>query len=126
MAPSFLKDLRRRSKASFRTDRSTDSSNGGSNGTTDSVPTTKSSSTVDSTYGENTPPALTDSSPALNLQSLSNSMPPPIPNGRPIMSNRQSVGGMSGLGSLSPKSSLPTSPYAPRILSISDNTWVKP
>ena len=129
MAPSFLKDIRRRSRASFRTDRSTDSSNGsGFNSTNGSVPTTKSSSTLNSTYGGTTPPALTNSNSASNLQTLAN-LPPPPP-ARPTIStsssNRYSVSGMSGLGSPSQKSSLPTSPYAPRILSISENTWVCP
>lgn len=127
MAPSFLKDIRRRSKASFRTDKSTDSSTGGSNGTNGSVPTTKSSSTLNSTYGSTTPPALTDSISASNLQALIG--PPTIPNNRPTISasssNRYSVSGMSGLGSPSQsKSSLPTSQYAPRILSIADSAWV--
>lgn len=122
MAPSFLKDIRRRSKASFRTDRSTESSNGGSNGTAGSIPTTKSSSTLNS--GGITPPTLTNSNSASNLQSLNGGTTPPIP-ARPQMSNRHSVSGMSGLGSPSQKSSLPVSPYAPRILSISDNTWVR-
>jgi hypothetical protein len=123
MAPSFLKDIRRRSRASFRTDKSTDSSNG----TNGSVPTTKSSSTLNSTFGGTTPPILTNSTSASNLQSLGN-LPPPLPPTRPTistsLSNRHSVSGMSGLGSPSQKSNLPTSPYAPRILSISDNTWV--
>ncbi|KAK6608967.1 zinc metalloproteinase [Botrytis cinerea] len=47
---------------------------------------------------------------------------------RPIVSttgsNRHSVSGMSGVGSPSSKSALPVSPYSPRILSITDNTWV--
>lgn len=124
MAPSFLKDIRRRSKTSFRTDRSTDSSNG----TTHSAPPTnsignKSSSTLSSLYGGSTPPSLPNSQSASNLQNLSNGQLLPS---RPTVStsNRYSVSGMSGLGSPSANSSLPTSPYAPRILSISDNTWV--
>lgn len=41
-------------------------------------------------------------------------------------SNRYSVSGMTGLGSPSPngKNTLPISQFVPRILSISDNTWV--
>ncbi|TAQ87359.1 hypothetical protein B7494_g4338 [Chlorociboria aeruginascens] len=114
MAPSFLKDIRRRSKASFR---SSDSN------TNSSTPTTKSSSTLSSNT-DGTAPVLGSSSSASNLPTLANpSMPPQT---RPAMSpsNRHSVSGLSGLGSPSPKSTLPTSPYAPRILSISDNTWV--
>ncbi|CAG8972904.1 hypothetical protein HYALB_00001324 [Hymenoscyphus albidus] len=130
MAPSFLKEIRRRSKSSFRTNRSTDSSNASNNESGASVPTTKSSSTLSSVYGSTTPPAsslLSKSPSAGNLQQRLGT-PPPIPNGRPTVStsssNRYSVSGMSGLGSPSPKSTLPTSPYAPRILSITDNTWV--
>jgi hypothetical protein len=123
MAPSFFKDIRRRSKASFRTDGSADSSNG----TNGSAANTQSSSTLNSTCGGNTPPTLTTSSSSPNLQNLANH-PPSLPPARPTIStsssNRYSVSGMSGLGSPSQKSSIPPSPYAPRILSISDNTWV--
>lgn len=45
----FFKDLRRRSKASFKTDKSSEGSADGSNGTTNS------SSTVNSVYGTSTP-----------------------------------------------------------------------
>lgn len=134
MAPSFLKEIRRRSKSSFRTDRSTDSSNASNNESNASVPKNKSSSTLSSIYGgTTTPPAssfLSKSPSAGNLQQQQQQLgtPPPLPNVRPTVStsssNRYSVSGMSGLGSPSPKSTLPTSPYAPRILSITDNTWV--
>lgn len=64
---------------------------------------------------------LTTSNSASDLSVL----PPPT---RPAIStsasNRYSVSGMSGLGSPAPQSSLPTSPYAPRIVSINDGTWV--
>ena len=46
----FFKELRRRSKASFRTNDSSAESNG-------TVPTTKSSSTLNSSYGASTPPS---------------------------------------------------------------------
>ncbi|KAG9229746.1 zinc metallo protein-like proteinase [Amylocarpus encephaloides] len=129
MAPSFLKEIRRRSKSSFRTDRSTDSSSG-SGTTNDSSPATKSSSTLSSINGGTTPPStapvLTSLTLASNIQKLNKT--PPLTPGRPTAPaaavNRQSVSGMSGLGSPSPMSTLPCSPYAPRILSISDNTWV--
>ena len=139
--PSFLslKDLRRRSRASFgtsSTDRSSDSSNGTGNGTNESLPGLKSSSAATSSYGGNTPPALTISHSASNLESLTNgipigipdsipnSTPPPNPNGRPTVSKRLSVGGMSGLGSLGPNSTLPGSLYSPRITSIAEGAWV--
>ena len=124
MAPSFLRDLRRRSKASFRTDRSTDESS-------DTNGSTPSTSTLNSAGGlESTTPPLTKSGSASNLQN--GNVPPSLPPYRPTVhtsaSNRYStagsVSGMSGLGSPAQNSSLPTSPYAPRILSIADKTWV--
>ena len=126
MAPSFLKDFRRKSKASFRTDHSTDSSgaSNGTNGTTGFAPTTKSSTST--LNGATTPPALTNSTS--NLHIFSSNGVPPIPERPTVLtsrSNRYSVSGMSGLGSPSQKSSLPTSPYAPRITSIAENTWVR-
>jgi hypothetical protein len=126
MAPSFLKDLRRRSRASFRTDKSTDSSNA-SNGT---VPTTKSTSTLNSTYGSQTPPsALQSSSSSSNLFKDQTNQAPPVPV-RPQISTSSSKRystGMYGLGSPSSANgnpTLPTSPYAPRITSIHDGAWV--
>ena len=132
MAPSFLKDIRRRSKSSFRTSKSTDSSFGGNGSNGSTAATNKSSSTLSSIYGGSSPstPALTTSMSAGNLQKLNGDIPPvpplrPSPNA--TTNNRysvQSVPGMSGLGSPSQKSTLPASQFAPRILSISDNTWV--
>ncbi|KAB5518758.1 putative peptidase family-domain-containing protein [Coniochaeta sp. 2T2.1] len=131
MAPSFLnnfKELRRRSKASFRTDRSTDISSDGSNGT---APTS----------GSLTPPSIPNQSDlSLHLQVKGDQpdgalSPPPIPlQSRPQLSssgsgagNRQSVSGMTGLGSpvlggRGPQ--LPVSPFSPRIMNIADNAWV--
>ena len=86
-----FKDLRRRSRASFRT---TDSSSG-SNGT---VPTAKSTSTLDSSYGAITPPKLNGingSTPNLASIKSPETSPPPIPSSRPppipSYSNRNSV-----------------------------------
>lgn len=121
MAPSFLnfKDLRRRSRASFRTDRSTDASSEASQGAT---PTT----------GSLTPPSIgQQSDPALHLQVKD--QPPPVPQTRPQLAsnpngaNRYSVSGMAGLGS--PVQSgrgpaLPVSQYSPRITNVPDNSWV--
>jgi hypothetical protein len=126
MAPSFLKDLRRRSRASFRTDKSTESSNGSSG----MVPTTKSTSTLNSTYGSQTPPsALQSSSSSSNLYKDQITPPPPVPV-RPQISTSSSKRystGMYGLGSPSSangNATLPTSPYAPRTTSIHDGAWV--
>lgn len=136
MAPSFLnfKELRRRSRASFRTEHSADNSSDGavSHGTTTSS-------------GSVTPPSIAhQSDPALNLQlkdsnannnnapSQAQSQPqspqlnqarPPLP---PNNSSRYSVSGMSGLGapSINGRQTVPVSPYAPRILNVSENAWV--
>ncbi|WQF78377.1 Putative jacalin-like lectin domain-containing protein [Colletotrichum destructivum] len=120
MAPSILnfRALRRRSKSSFKTDRSnTDVSSDASNATT---PTP--------TSGASTPPSIAQNSdPSLNLQLKDSNHPqarPPlqaVPN-----SHRQSVSGMTGLGSpvINGKSTLPVSPYAPRIANITENAWV--
>ncbi|KAL1862983.1 hypothetical protein VTK73DRAFT_6514 [Phialemonium thermophilum] len=125
MAPSLLsgfKELRRRSRASFRTEQSTDSSSEGSHGT---APTS----------GSLTPPSIAhQSDPALHLQVKDSSDVPPVParpalqssiNGSPT--NRYSVSGMTGLGSPVQNGrgpALPVSPYSPRVLNVSDNSWV--
>jgi hypothetical protein len=127
MAPSFLKDLRRRSRASFRTDKSTESSSA-SEGST--VPKTKSSSTLNSTGGSQTPPSILQSSNSSASLQTQSKQPPPVPV-RPQVttssSNKRYSTGMYGLGSpTSPNgsASLPSSPYAPRITSIHDGAWV--
>jgi hypothetical protein len=129
MAP-FFKDLRRRSKASFRTDRSTESSDA-SNASSGTVPTTKSTSTLNSTYSSRTPPsALQSSVSSADVFQQKPNQDPPVPPVRPQIStssNKRYSTGMYGLGSPSStngNSSLPTSPYAPRITSINDGAWV--
>ncbi|RYP49025.1 hypothetical protein DL768_005216 [Monosporascus sp. mg162] len=121
MAPSFLnfRELRRRSRASFRTDRSTDTSSNSDH----------QSQETDQTTGSITPPSLsTQSDPAINLQKDQPQAPPvpPRPSVQPHNSSRYSVPGMTGLGSpaLSGKSSLPVSQYAPRISNVTENVWV--
>ncbi|KAI1207413.1 putative peptidase family-domain-containing protein [Annulohypoxylon truncatum] len=123
MAPSFLnfKDFRRRSRASIRTDRSTDTSSYDDHHSQNTTPTN----------GSITPPSITaNSDPALNAQLKDQPQPPPIPANRPPpqpnSNNRYSVSGMAGLGSpaLNGKSSLPVSQYAPRITNLGENTWV--
>ncbi|KAK8069309.1 peptidase family-domain-containing protein [Apiospora phragmitis] len=121
MAPSFLnfKELRRRSRASFRSNTDNSSNDENSNSTT---PTT----------GSITPPTLgTQSDPSLNLQVKD--QPPPVPQTRPSLAssgtnpNRYSVSGMAGLGSpvLNGKTKqIPVSQYAPRITNVSENSWV--
>ncbi|KAL2194553.1 putative peptidase family-domain-containing protein [Corynascus similis CBS 632.67] len=128
MPPSFLnfKELRRRSRASFKTERSTDESSETSNHTTP-------------TSGSLTPPSIgADSDPALNLQLKDQPQPQPPsvpstavarpqPHPFPNASNRYSVSGMSGLGSPVPGGrgpSLPVSQFSPRIINVADNSWV--
>ncbi|KAF9873614.1 zinc metalloproteinase [Colletotrichum karsti] len=121
MAPSILnfRALRRRSKASFKTDRSnTDISSDASQGT---APTP--------TSGASTPPSLAYASdPALDLQVKDpNQQPQARPPLQPVNnSHRHSVSGMAGLGSpvVNGKSSLPVSQYAPRIANVAENAWV--
>lgn len=136
MAPSFLKELRRRSKSSFRTEKtgrtpgSADSNTGSDEGKgIESALAAKSSSSLNSSSGGTTPPApLTSPSSTTNLQTLSNGngQHPVSPN-RPTIttSNRYSVSGMSGLGSPNGSTTIPVSPYAPRILSIESGSWVQ-
>ncbi|UKZ76095.1 hypothetical protein TrVFT333_003791 [Trichoderma virens FT-333] len=127
MAPAFLslKDLRRRSRASFRTENSNDTSSDGtlSHETNDTTPSS----------GSLTPPShLSD--PALNLQvkdSNASGQYPAQAQNRPMMvpggnSSRYSVSGMSGLGSPAPngRTNLPVSQYAPRVQNIAENAWV--
>jgi hypothetical protein len=127
MAPTFLslKNLRRQSRASFRTETSTDTSSDGalSHDTHDTTPSS----------GSLTPPSH-QSDPALNLQVKDGNGPgltPAQAQNRPMMapggnSSRYSVSGMSGLGSPSPngRTNLPVSQYAPRVQNISENAWV--
>ena len=120
MAPSFLnfKEFRRRSRASFRTDRSTDTSSNsdqqshGTSGTTGSI----------------TPPSVgAQSDSALNLPRDQAPPVPPRPPVQPFSNNRYSVSGMTGLGSpiLNGRTSLPVSQYAPRISNLTENVWVR-
>ncbi|KAM3069934.1 hypothetical protein ACMFMG_004029 [Clarireedia jacksonii] len=128
MAPSFLKDLKRRSKSSSTkaTDSSTGESKGssGSNGTynteSNGFNSSKSQTSLNSSYSASTPPAMSNSMSSSNLNGIAPTRPPVSTTN----THRYSVSGISGLGSPSSKSALPVSPYSPRILSISDNTWV--
>ncbi|KAM0322409.1 hypothetical protein ACHAQA_009476 [Verticillium albo-atrum] len=119
----FLKSLRRRSKASIRTERSTDRS--GEQYNTDS--SSDASRNTAPTTGSVTPPSTHGSDPALDQQ-LKNINPAARPPPQPLpASNRYSVSGMSGLGSPvvnGSKSNLPVSHYAPRIINAPNNAHV--
>ncbi|KAG6148128.1 hypothetical protein E4U28_005181 [Claviceps purpurea] len=128
MAPSFLKQLRRRSRASFRTDTSTDASSDGTN----SQGTSPSSGSV-------TPPSVGhQSDPALDFQIKSSGSLRKIPKrtvsqSRPALSSvcsnssnsRTSVSGMSGLGAppVGGRDTVSLSQYAPRVHNILENSW---
>lgn len=142
MAPSLLslKSIRRRSKASFKTEKSsndaTDASSDGSHGRTP-------------TSGSLTPPSAAPSVAGLSDVALNHQLSkeklsespsgtppvPPLPQLRPPLrattngSNRHSVSGMTGLGSPAPggrgpQPQLPVSPYAPQIDNIRNGAWV--
>ncbi|CAN8104763.1 unnamed protein product [Discula destructiva] len=132
MAPSLLsiKSLRRRSKASFKTEKSDNSSD--------------ASQARTPTSGSLTPPSAApsvnneQSDAALHQQlqkEINDAGVPPIPGMRPPLrpatnnSNRFSVNGMTGLGSPAmggrgPQPQLPVSPYAPQIDNIRHGAWV--
>ncbi|KAL8713953.1 MAG: hypothetical protein Q9220_002099 [cf. Caloplaca sp. 1 TL-2023] len=131
----FFKELRRR-KTSSKSENSPTNGSTASNESNGTVPATKSSSTLSSLYGSNSTPASSiqpnQSNPNLALANgkLGNpsSAPPqrPVALGGAMSSNRNSVAGMSGVLSVNSGSqSKPvTSAFAPRILSITDNSWV--
>ncbi|GAD99108.1 zinc metalloproteinase [Paecilomyces variotii No. 5] len=126
---SIFKELRRRSKASFRTNASSEQSNG-------DMASGKSSSTIETSSSSTTPPSSIKpdlSSPNLPALSQTSSntnasiAPSPLPQ-RPVpltsQSTRNSVAGSSFSSNGTWRSPAPSSPYAPRIISISDNSWV--
>ncbi|KIX07619.1 uncharacterized protein Z518_02272 [Rhinocladiella mackenziei CBS 650.93] len=121
----FFKDLRRRSKASFRTSGSSTESNG-------TVPTAKSSSTLNSALGNTTPPstyhANGSASNVLATVKSNGDTPPPVPQRPNIMmpnSNRNSMITLSPSGSNgTTRVPPPTSAFAPKLTSILDNSVV--
>lgn len=139
----FFKELRRRSKASFRTSDSSAESNG-------TVPTTKSTSTLNSSYGASTPPSFVQpngsTSNVIATKSNGDNTAPPLPPRPPVAplkSNRNSTvvrdhtplsrrlsltAALQGFGSsgssVTMRSPGATSPFAPKLTSIADNTVV--
>lgn len=133
MAPAFFKNLRRRSRASFRTDRSTDTSSEGATSNGGTAPPS----------GSATPPSIAhQSDPAINLQVKDgpNASITSTPSGQTLSqphlrppvtpvsaSNRySSISGTSGPGapSINGRQNMPLSPFAPRILNVPENAWV--
>ncbi|GAB7353892.1 hypothetical protein MBLNU459_g4246t1 [Dothideomycetes sp. NU459] len=144
--PSFLKDFRRKSKANFKANTNSNSATNDSNSHSSSdsnsndgpaanyeIPQNKSSSTLSSIIGR-----ATAQSPQLRSQSTTNlnggqaangTRTPPLLSGRPppmtAGSSRYSIAlkGMSNSNG-SPKPGQYTSPLAPRIVSVSEGSWV--
>ncbi|KAL8902234.1 MAG: hypothetical protein Q9192_000109 [Flavoplaca navasiana] len=133
----FFKELRRR-KTSSKSENSLPTASAPSTESNGTVPTTKSSSTLSSFYG-----SITTSTPASSIQpnhsnpnltltinksgTATNPMPQrPVALGTGMAGNRNSVAGLSTMQSFNngpvPKPPAPT--FAPRILSITDNSWV--
>ncbi|GIZ38269.1 hypothetical protein CKM354_000169000 [Cercospora kikuchii] len=133
--PSFLKDhlsFRRRSRASIKEPSSAsasgNSSENGNDETTQIHALSKSSSTLASYAEPKTSPPTTLSSSRSNTNLSvhgANGKAPPVP-ARPRMpssqSNRYSISGMPAQNCERPTPS--TSPLAPRVLSVSDGSWV--
>uniref|UniRef100_A0A093XZI8 Putative zinc metalloproteinase n=1 Tax=Talaromyces marneffei PM1 TaxID=1077442 RepID=A0A093XZI8_TALMA len=128
---SIFKELRRRSKASFQTTTTTDSQSNGN------APSGQSSSTIGTIDSSTTPPSSIKpslSSPNLSTlnEAVDGSAVPPVPSPlpqRPVpitsQSNRHSyysTNGSPANGSI--RTPVASSPYAPRIISVSDNSWV--
>ncbi|KAJ5489899.1 Mannose-binding lectin [Penicillium expansum] len=125
----FFKDLRRRSKATFHKtpSHSVEEVSG------------KSSSTIDtSSHKSITPPSSirptlsTPSLPALNESETTSavsavSLAPPTQRPGPLVANSQRnsvIGSSSSSVNGAYRSQAPVSPYAPRLVSVADNSWV--
>ncbi|KAK2865364.1 hypothetical protein FQN49_003651 [Arthroderma sp. PD_2] len=105
--------------------------NGHANGHTNGNGIAKSSTTDSSVHSTNNtpPPSIKPDLSSSHLPYLSKSegwLPPPPQRTVPISSQscRNSIVGVNSIASTSTKNFAPTSPYAPRVLSISDNSWV--
>lgn len=156
----FFKELRRR-RTGTKAEKSSSKGTKTSNGSNVTVPTTKSTSTLNSVYGSSTPPSSIQphqSTPNLLKSKSASTMTPsptPLPQrpmplssvsnrssfmvGLPYYGNRirsssrsnqltdvslpQGLNAPSINGTITPKAS--TSAFAPRILTISDNSWVR-
>jgi hypothetical protein len=136
MAPAFWGGLRKSSRNSRKNssgDLTTSNDSGAgppqANGSANSHLTiNKSSSTLNSyVAGSQTPiTPLESSNSSLSTPSTNHLQAQPSHSRPQSLVKRYSVGGMSGLGSptLTDGTSLPVSPYAPRITSIMNNTFV--
>ena len=139
--PSFLDSLRRRSRISVRTQENGTSSGNSSNdgdgyGEPNERPN-KSTSTLNSWFDRSSPPTTLSSSQKsksnTNLQGVNGNGSkvasvhgvPTRPRLASQNSNRYSLIGLpSQDGESAPRPTPATSPFAPRVLSISDGSWV--
>ena len=137
--PSFLDSIRRRSRLSVRTEdigTGTSSENSSNDGNTNERPHNKSTSTLNSWFNKSSPPTTLSSSESksnTNLPGLNGNgaKTPPLASkqSRPRLpsshSNRYSLVGIASQDSDgTPRPTPATSPFAPRVLSISDGSWV--
>ncbi|KAI9728419.1 MAG: hypothetical protein M1828_003819 [Chrysothrix sp. TS-e1954] len=123
--PSFLSDLRRLSKGNVKPEKSTKNGNRSSDSSSN-PPSNKSSSTVNTAPDTSTPPSI---APIEKVSSPNGAPPVPTrPHAHPSSNSRYSIIGGSSLTlstSVSqPRSMNPTSPFAPRVVSVSENSWV--
>lgn len=140
--PSFLDSIRRRSRISSRSETNgngTSSGDSSNDGDAHDRPQNKSSSTLNSWFDKSSPPTTLSSSqksksnnylPGLNgnangAKAASIASAPARPRLQSSNSNRYSLLGLPLQDSESaPRPTPVTSPYAPRVLSISDGSWV--
>ncbi|KAK2754042.1 hypothetical protein FQN54_007211 [Arachnomyces sp. PD_36] len=130
----FLKELRRRSRSSFRSNSNNTSSSEYHSAKNGDMPQAVSSSTIDSSSSSNTPPSTVNPSlPSSRTSIMSNSngniaSTPGTPKPRSIapQSARNSVIGANSLSANGTSRTPPTStsPFSPRVHSVSDNSWV--
>ncbi|KAF3491469.1 uncharacterized protein GIQ15_00986 [Arthroderma uncinatum] len=105
--------------------------NGNGNGSANGNGIAKSSTTDSSVHSTNNtpPPSIKRDLSSNHLPYLSKSegwLPPPTQRNLPIatQSCRNSIVGVNSIASNAAKNFTPTSPYAPRVHSVSDNSWV--
>ncbi|PVI03292.1 hypothetical protein DM02DRAFT_260831 [Periconia macrospinosa] len=130
--PSFLSSLKRKSKLNVKSDEARQSalSNGHTSEHKKGLARPKSSSTLDSSAvasnSASTPATSTTSADVSVHQNGNKNGAPPLPTTRPPRPgpNPTKRYSMNGLSSSNGQHSAPVSPLAPRILSISDNSWV--
>lgn len=150
MAPSLLangiKSIRRRSKASFKTEKTSADATSNTDTSSDASHSHGRTPTSGSLTPPSAAPSVAGQSDVALHQQLSkeklnesnayvNGAVPPVPQLRPPMrsatngSNRLSVNGMTGLGNPAaggrgPQPQLPISPYAPQVDNIRHGAWV--